>query len=424
MANDKRRDNKGRILRVGEMQRPDGRYLFSYKDPLTGKYKYVYSWKLERHDKIPIGKKNGPSLRELEQQIERDLRDGIAYHGGETTVLELVERYVEQKRNVRPTTKAGYRTVINMLKQDPIGNRRIDTIKTSDAKLWLISLQEGGRSYSAIHSIRGVLRPAFRMAVEDDLIRKNPFDFELASVLINDAVKRDALTPKQERAYLNFLKEDTHFKQYYDGIFLLFRTGLRVSELCGLTVKDIDMEERTFNVERQLQYTAGKTYIEKTKTQAGRRILPMSDEVYGAFQRVLTARKKPKMEYIIDGYTGFLFLDDKGKPMKAYQWEKKFKYSVDKYNSVYKEELPKITPHIARHTYCTNLVKRQVSVKTVQYLMGHSDISTTLNIYTHTKLEDAKCEMEELAMRDELKKKMSETGALEAKKELKRMRCV
>ena len=305
MANDKRRDNKGRILRVGETQRPDGRYLFSYKDPLTGKYKYVYSLKLERHDKIPIGKKDGPSLRELEQQIERDLRDGIAYHGGETTVLELVERYVEQRRNVRPTTKAGYRTVINMLKQDPIGNRRIDTIKTSDAKLWLISLQEGGRSYSAIHSIRGVLRPAFQMAVEDDLLRKNPFDFELASVLINDAVKRDALTQKQERAYLNFLKEDAHFKQYYDGIFLLFRTGLRVSELCGLTVKDIDMEERTFNVERQLQYTAGKTYIEKTKTQAGRRILPMSDEVYEAFQRVLMTRKKPKMEYIIDGCTGF-----------------------------------------------------------------------------------------------------------------------
>ena len=136
------------------------------------------------------------------------------------------------------------------------------------------------------------------------------------------------------------------------------------------------------------------------------------------------ARKKPKMEYIIDGHTGFLFLDDKGKPMKAYQWEKKFKYSVDKYNSIYKEELPKITPHIARHTYCTNLVKRQVSVKTAQYLLGHADVSTTLNIYTHIKLEDAKTELEELAMREELKKMMSETGALEAKKELKRMRCV
>ena len=262
MANEKRRDNKGRILRVGETQRTDGRYMFTYRDRVSLKYKHVYSWKLERHDKIPVGKKSGPSLRELEEQIAKDLRDGIAYHGGETTVLELVERYVEQRRNVRPTTKTGYRTVINVLKQDPIGNRRIDTIKTSDAKLWLISLQDNGRGYSSVCSIRGVLRPAFQMALEDDLLRKNPFDFELANILINDSVKREAITPKQERAFLNFIKEDAHFKQYYDGIFLLFKTGLRISELCGLRVKDIDMEERTINVDNQLQYTSGKTYVD------------------------------------------------------------------------------------------------------------------------------------------------------------------
>lgn len=424
MANEKRRDSKGRILRPGETQRLDGRYMYTYRDRLTLKYKQVYSWKLERHDKIPVGKKNGPSLRELEEQIARDLWDGIAYHGGDITVLELVERYLEQKRNVRETTKAGYKTVVNVLKKDPIGNRRIDTIKISDAKLWLISLQDNGRSYSSVCSIRGVLRPAFQMAVEDDLLRKNPFNFELANILIDDSIKREAITPKQERAFLNFINEDAHFKRYYDGIFLLFKTGLRVSELCGLRVKDIDMEERTFDVENQLQYTSGKTYIEDTKTYAGRRVLPMSDEVYEAFQRVLATRKKPKVEYMIDGQAGFLFLDDKGKPMKAYQWEKKFQHSVKKYNSIYKEELPKITPHVARHTYCTNLVKRQVSVKTVQYLMGHADVATTLNIYTHIKLEDAKNELEELEMREELKKMMSETGAVEALKELKRMRCV
>ena len=424
MANDKRRDNKGRILRVGEMQRVDGRYMYTYRDSQTRKYKHVYSWKLERHDKIPVGKKNGPSLRELEEQIARDLRDGIAYHGGELIVVELVERYVSQKRNVCETTKAGYKTVINMLKQDPMGNRRIDTIKTSEAKLWLIGLQDNGRGYSSIRSIRGVLRPAFQTAVEDDLLRKNPFDFELANILINDSVKREAITPKQERAFLSFIKEDAHVKQYYDGIFLLFKTGLRISELCGLTIKDINMEERTVNVDNQLQYTSGKTYVDDTKSVAGNRILPMSDEVYEAFQRVLTTRKKPKVEYMIDGYAGFLFLDNKGKPMKAYQWEKKFQHIVEKYNSIYKEELPKITPHVARHTYCTNLVKRQVSVKTVQYLMGHKDVATTLNIYTHIKLEDAKNELEELEMREELKKMMSEAGAVEALKELKRMKCV
>lgn len=54
--------------------------------------------------------------------------------------------------------------------------------------------QQHGKSYSAIHSIRGVLRPAFRMALDDDLIRRNPFEFELATVIVNDSVTREAIT--------------------------------------------------------------------------------------------------------------------------------------------------------------------------------------------------------------------------------------
>ena len=361
----KRRDSRGRILRKNEQQRPDGRYLYIYKDPTTDKNAYIYSWKLERNDKMPAGKKIELSLREKEKLIEKDLRDGISYKAGGVTVLELVERYISLKTKVRPTTRAGYKTVINVLKEDAFGKKKIADIKTSEAKKWLIGLQDGGRSYSSIHSIRGVVRPAFAMAVEDDLLRKNPFDFELAKVLINDSVKRDALTAKQERDFLKFVKEDEYFIQYYDGIFILLKTGLRISELCGLTIRDVDLQERTIDIHKQLQYTGGKkAYIEQTKTTAGTRVLPMSDEVYEAFKRVISGRKKPRVEQMIDGVSGFLFLDDRGKPMLAYQWEKKFQYIVEKYNKIYKVELPKITPHICRHTYCTNMAKSGIAVKT------------------------------------------------------------
>lgn len=247
------------------------------------------------------------------------MRDGISYKEGGVTVLELVERYISLKTKVRSTTRAGYKTVVYVLKEDAFGKKMIADIKTSDAKMWLLGLQDGGRSYSSIHNIRGVVRPAFAMAVEDDLLRKNPFDFELAKVLINDAVKRDALTAKQERDFLKFIKEDEYFSQFYDGISILLKTGLRISELCGLTVHDIDLQERTINVHKQLQYTGGKkAYIEQTKTTAGTRVLPMSDEVYEAFKRVVSSRKKPKIEMMIDGVSGFLFLDGRGKPMLAY----------------------------------------------------------------------------------------------------------
>jgi hypothetical protein len=326
---------------------------------------------------------------------------------------------------VRPTTRAGYKTVINVLKEDAFGKKKIADIKTSEAKMWLIELQDGGRSYSSIHSIRGVVRPAFAMAVEDDLLRKNPFDFELAKVLINDSVKRDTLTAKQERDFLKFVKEDEYFSQYYDGIFILLKTGLCISELCGLTIRDVDLQERTIDIHKQLQYTGGKkAYIEQTKTTAGTSVLPMSDEVYEAFKRVISGRKKPRVEQMIDGVSGFLFLDDRGKPMLAYQWEKKFQHIVEKYNKIYKVELPKITPHICRHTYCTNMAKSGIAVKTLQYLMGHADIATTLNVYTHLKLEDAKDELEQMKVRDQLKKEMALVDMENAKRELKRVSAV
>ena len=104
-------------------------------------------------------------------------------------------------------------------------------MKLSDAKGWLIKLQSDGRGYSTIHSVRGVVRPAFQMAVDDDLIRKNPFEFQLATVVVNDSVTREALTRKQERAFLKFVKEDKHFSRYYEGIYILFKTGLRISDL-------------------------------------------------------------------------------------------------------------------------------------------------------------------------------------------------
>ena len=135
----------------------------------------VYSWRLDKNDPMPKGKKREPSLREKEKQIEADLFDHIVTNGGKLTVLELVEKYVSLKTGVRHNTVAGYKTVINILKKELFGRQRIDKVRLSDAKAWLIKLQKvDGRGYSSIHSIRGVLRPAFQMAVDDDLIRKNP----------------------------------------------------------------------------------------------------------------------------------------------------------------------------------------------------------------------------------------------------------
>lgn len=396
----KRKDKKGRILRSGEYQRKDGRYQFEYIDA-NGQAKCFYSWKLEDTDPLPSGKRKCKSLRAQERELQRDIDDGIVPYGGQLTVLELVQKYTLQKTGVRPTTRTGYQTVINLLKSDDFGARRIDRVKLSDAKAWLIQLQKrDGKSYSSIHTIRGVIRPAFQMAVDDDLIRKNPFEFQLVTVIVNDSVTREAITHDQKRKFLNFIQNDNHFKKYYDAIYILFNTGMRISEFCGLTLQDIDFKSNTIDINHQLQRTNSMEYIiEPTKTNAGTRIIPMSAEVHKCFERIVKNRKKPKVEPMIDGYVGFLFLDKNNMPMVALHWEKYFQHICQKYNKTYKVQMPKVTPHVCRHTYCSHNASAGMNPKHLQYLMGHSDIGVTLNTYTHVEFDNVVKEVRSIEKR-------------------------
>ena len=395
---EKRRDDKNRILRNGESQRKDGRYRYTYVDE-NGDSRDIYSWKLEATDKIPVGKRDCISLREQIRELNRKKALGLINQGGSISVLELTRRYVATKTGVTHNTEAGYQTVINILEKESFGMRRIDSIKVSDAKLWLIKLQKkDGRSYSSIHSIRGVVRPAFQMAVDDDLLVKNPFDFQLATVIINDSIMREAISRSDERKFLDFVKKDGHFCQYYDGIVLLFKTGMRISEFTGLTIRDIDLKNREINIDHQLQRKRDGTYvIVPTKTNAGTRVLPMSMEVYQSCKHIIENRQPPRVEPIIEGVSGFLFFDKNDMPMVSLHWEHYFKHICQKYNKIYKVQMPKVTPHVCRHTYCSNMARSGMNPKTLQYLMGHSDIGVTLNTYTHLGLEDAKEEIRKIA---------------------------
>ena len=392
---EKRRDNKNRVLHNGESQRKDGRYVYKYTDP-NGESRSVYSWRLDVTDRHPAGKPKDLSLREKEKQIQNDLLNGYVPKGGGITVLALVQKYLKLKFNVRDNTRANYNYIVNILKKEKFGRMPIAEVKQSDAKAWFIKMQqEDGRGYSTLHAIRGVLRPAFEMAVQDDLIRKNPFQFELATVVANDSVTRTALTQAQEKAFLEFVQNDSYYRKYYDGIYILLHTGLRISEFCGLTRQDIDFKQNRIRIDHQLQRAHSMVYvIEDTKTKNGERFVPMTSGVAECFRRVIKNRKKPRHEPAIDGYTGFLFLDKNGMPMVALHWEKYFQRICQKYNSTHKVQLPKITPHVCRHTFCSNMAKGGLNPKSLQYIMGHSDVSLTLNTYTHLEIEDAQSDFE------------------------------
>ena len=112
MSNAKRRDNKGRVLQMGESQQDDGRYVYRYMTPF-GQRKAVYSWSLTASDPTPTGKRKEKSLREKIKDIEKQLR--LETFCEDLTVCELVEKYLMTKTGVKHSTRTGYKFVQNIL---------------------------------------------------------------------------------------------------------------------------------------------------------------------------------------------------------------------------------------------------------------------------------------------------------------------
>ena len=210
---EKRRDSKGRILHTGESQRTDGKYLYKYVDAF-GNTKYVYAWRLTPTDPTPKGKREKPSLRELEQQIRRDIEDGIDSTGKKMTLCQLYAKQNAQRANVKKSTQKQREQLMRLLKEDKLGARSIDTIKPSDAKEWALRMKDKGFSYNTINNHKRSLKASFYIAIQDDCVRKNPFDFKLSEVLENDTKEKVALTEEQEQSLLSFIKTDNVYHIY------------------------------------------------------------------------------------------------------------------------------------------------------------------------------------------------------------------
>ena len=373
----KRKDHKGRILKTGESQRKDLIYQYRYTD-FRGKRQTVYAPSLQE-------------LRQKEKEIQKQIDDGIDYEAGQITVIELLEKYISLKKGVRYNTKVGYQFVLNLVKKEDFGYRKISTIKVCDAKQWFAKLQKDGRGYSTITSVRGVIKPAFQMACDEDAVRKNPFVFKLTDAVVNDSEPRMALTEEQLETWMNFIKNDNTYSKYYDEFVVLLETGMRVSEFCGLTKKNLDFKNRRIQVDHQLvRERGGKYYVEETKTSSGCRFIPMTDTIYQSLKNMLARRPKVKKEVIVDGYSNFIMLDKNGNPKVALHIENEMRWAMQKYTKLYPDNpLPRITPHIFRHTFCTNYANSGMDIKDLQYLMGHSDAGVTLNVYSHASYAHA-----------------------------------
>lgn len=343
-----RKDPKGRKLREGESWRNDGRYSYRFTDIRTGKRRTIYAQDL-------------PELREKEKKIAKDMDDNILTDSAikKMTLNTLFERYMAT-RELKDPTRVNYIRVWNNRVKDEIGNIKVVQMLPSHIKAYYSKLSKAGYAHSTIKYINNMIFPALEMAVDDDIIRKNPSKGSISDYG-RPAEERVALTISQQEKLIDFVKQSNVYNTYYPMLTIMIGTGLRCGELIGLTWKDVDTRERRLNVDHQLIYKnygdGCRFHISTPKTDSGIRVIPMTQEVQKAFeeQRKINFMLAKDKSFEVDGYSGFVFTAKSGRPLMPYGVNSVLYNIVDAYNKAEVQKakkehrkaelLPKVSAH-------------------------------------------------------------------------------
>lgn len=398
---EKRKDSKGRNLRDGEDQMPDGRYRYRYMDQ-SGKRQAVYSWTLVGTDKTPPGKRIGLCLRDKEKAIEKDIQDGIDGKKAEKLVLnDMFDLYMEGKHELKQSTRTNYLYMYKKYVSETIGKKNIASIKYSDIKRFYNSLiRDQGFKPNSMEIINTILHPTFTLAVRDGYIRNNPTDGVMAEIKKShnwEKPKRHALSIEEQEAFIDYVSKSDIYNHWLPLFTVFLGTGCRVGEIIGLRWKDCDFENQTISINHNLVYRqqdngSCEMHITTPKTAAGCRTVPMLVEV----KRALLQERKRQMREggsraVIDGYTGFVFTNRFGYVHNPQTINRAIERIYKAFNKEEADRAKKerreplvirhFSVHNLRHTFCTRFCENETNIKVIQDIMGHSDIGTTMNIY-------------------------------------------
>ena len=367
---ERRKDNKGKVLRKGEVQRKDQTYMYRYKD-LDGDRKSIYARTLDE-------------LRKKEEVIDKELSLGI--YSSEITLNELFEKFLEQNTKIKPRTRYKYKSEYDRwIGKKWIGKKKIKQIVKSDVSKFYKELSESGLSNGTIKCCHKYISGALNMAYEDDLIRKN-----YALKCIEPYMKtetRDAMTKDETNKFLTTAENAKFGKNYLLAFKLMLLTGMRVGEVTGLTWDDVNLKDRYLDVNHQFILGDDKSrttyHIDTPKTFNGKRKVPMSDDLYELLKdlKSTTYFDSYKFKSEVDGYTGFVIHTRTGLPVLTARLNEYAKKIIKIYNDNHEDNLPNITCHICRHTFCTRLAEMNISPHALQKIVGHASYDTTARVY-------------------------------------------
>lgn len=396
---EKRKDNKGRVLKENEVQRANGTY--------------EYRWRTLDNRKHSIYAKTLQELREKEDKIQCDKYEGIRAEAINVTLNDVYVMWKNLKKGLKDNTFQNYIYMYEQFVFDNLGQYKILSLKRSDVRRFYNFLaDERGLKLASIDNIHTVLHQVLDLAVEDGYLRSNISDNALKELKQTRNMfqeRKFALTIEQQNSFINFLQKNPKYSHWYPIFAVMLGTGLRVGEATGLRWCDVDFENNTISVNHTLIYynhSNNKCYfaINTPKTKAGERIIPMIDSVREAllqekeYQRIVGIKSIAQ----IDGFSDFIFVNRFGNVQNQGTLNKAIRRIIrdcnskllDKPNNKECELLPRFSCHTLRHTFTTRLCESGINIKVIQSVLGHSDVSTTLDIYADVTKDLKKKEME------------------------------
>lgn len=367
------KDLKGKELGVGICQIKNGKYVARFTKRNGKRIKREF-FKLQE-------------CRKWMADAQFDDEHGNVLNGDDPTVEAWYRYWIDNVKgdNIRYNTRRNYNERYEKNIKQHIGDMLLKDIKPLHCQNVLNNMSEKYAN-SVIEHSRLVMWMMFDSALENELITKNPVTKSVKCTSGRKPKEKRALTIDEQRLFLETVKDSSNYNQY---AFVL-QTGLRVGELIGLRWSDIDFKNKILHIRRTMEYRHcyGEWRIGEPKTQNSVRDIPLTHEAINILKNQKENLKKIKIIPI--EFSDTVFLCKKGTPTKNSAYDTKLFYYCDKAG------IPRFSMHVLRHTFATRCIESGMRPKTLQMILGHSNIGITMNLYVHVTDDEKAKEIENI----------------------------